>query len=393
MKRFPIDHFTDCIAEQEREMAKQELMALAHEGGKYDLEFTIKPADGSPLRLTHSLGILETDAQGRKLMVLGFVEDITARRRAEVRLQLAANVFAHAREGMTVTDPDGTIIDINPAFTRITGYSREEVLGQNPRILQSGRQTKEFYVALWRDLLADGYWSGEIWNKRKNGEIYPELLTISAVTDVQGNVSQYVGLFTDITVRRQTEDKVHQLAYFDPLTQLPNRRLLMDRLAQALAANQRSAAFGALMYLDLDNFKPLNDQHGHGAGDLLLVEVARRLKACVRAVDTVSRIGGDEFVVLLVDLTTDHAHAVEQAKKLAEKIRFSLAEPYLLPVSNKSESIEHHSSASIGVVLIEPQHRSVEGLLKWVDAAMYLAKEEGRNRVNFIHERRAQQRP
>jgi diguanylate cyclase (GGDEF)-like protein len=169
--------------------------------------------------------------------------------------------------------------------------------------------------------------------------------------------------------------------------------LLLDRLEQALAANQRSEGFGALMFLDLDNFKPLNDQHGHGAGDLLLLEVARRLKACVRGVDTVSRIGGDEFVVLLGELAADQAQAAEQASKLAEKVRFSLAEPYLLPVSNNAEAIKHHCSASIGVVLIEPQHKSVEGLLKWADAAMYLAKEEGRNRVIFMIERRTEQRP
>ncbi|MFZ4481564.1 MAG: diguanylate cyclase domain-containing protein, partial [Rhodoferax sp.] len=197
----------------------------------------------------------------------------------------------------------------------------------------------------------------------------------------------------DDTHNKELQEQVRQLAFIDPLTELPNRRLLLDRLEQALAANQRSEGFGALVYLDLDNFKPLNDQHGHGAGDLLLVEVAHRLRSCVRAVDTVSRIGGDEFVVLLGDLTPDRAQAADQANKLAEKIRVALAEPYLLPVSNNSEAIKHHCSASIGVVLIEPQHKSVEGLLKWADAAMYLAKEEGRNRVNFMVERRAQQRP
>ena len=267
----PIDRFQACIAEQDRQRVHQSLLGLINEGGKYDLEFTVIPHDGSPAKITHSVAILETDAQGKPLRVLGFVQDITK--------------------------------------------------------------------------------------------------------------------------TRMMEERVRQLAFLDPLTSLPNRRLLLDRMGQALAANRRSEAFGALIYLDLDNFKPLNDQHGHGAGDMLLMEVALRLNSCVRAVDTVSRIGGDEFVVLLGDLAGQRARAAEQANNLAEKIRVALARPYLLPGGIESEAIEHRCSASIGVVLIEPQHQSVEGLLKWADAAMYRAKEEGRNRITFMVERRAQQRP
>ena len=200
------------------------------------------------------------------------------------------------------------------------------------------------------------------------------------------------GFIQDITERKQMEETVRQLAFHDALTGLPNRRLLLDRLEQALTANQRNESFGALMFLDLDNFKPLNDQHGHGAGDLLLVEVAHRLRECVRAVDTVSRIGGDEFVVLVCGLTTNQTQSAEQANRLAEKICASLAQPYLLQSGSELGEIEHHCSASIGAVLIEPQHQSVEGLLKWADATMYRAKAEGRNRVNFMVERRAQQR-
>jgi diguanylate cyclase (GGDEF)-like protein/PAS domain S-box-containing protein len=200
------------------------------------------------------------------------------------------------------------------------------------------------------------------------------------------------GFIQDITERKQMEDKVRQLAFHDALTGLPNRRLLLDRLEQALVASQRNESFGALMFLDLDNFKPLNDQHGHGAGDLLLVEVAHRLRECVRAVDTVARIGGDEFVVLVCGLTTNQTQSTEQAKTLAEKICVSLAQPYLLQSGSELGTIEHYCSASIGVVLIEPQHQSVEGLLKWADATMYRAKAEGRNRVTFMRERRAIQR-
>ncbi len=213
------------------------------------------------------------------------------------------------------------------------------------------------------------------------------------ILGVDGSVVEILGVTRDISERKRAEELIRELAYYDTLTSLPNRRLLLDRLAQAMAAGTRSDRSGALMFMDLDNFKSLNDQHGHAAGDLLLVEVGRRLKACVRAVDTVSRIGGDEFVVLLCDLTPDQAEAADQANKLAEKIRVSLAAPYVLPVSNNSESIEHHCSASIGVVLIEPQHQSVEGLLRWADAAMYIAKAGGRNRITLMVERRAQQRP
>ena len=356
-------------------------------GEPFDIESAIITAKGHR-RDVHIVG--KPDLEHRR--IYGFIQDITERKKAQARLQLAANVFSHAREGITITDPDGNIIDINPAFTRITGYSREEVLGQNPRILQAGRQNKEFYVAMWRDLLAGGHWSGDIWNKRKNGEIYPELLTISAVKDAQGNVLQYVALFADITVRHQMEDKVKQLAFVDPLTKLPNRRTLSDRLTQAMASSKRSGRFGALMVLDLDNFKPLNDAHGHAAGDLLLEAVAARMLACVREVDTVARIGGDEFVVLLSELDPDRTESIAQAELIAEKIRHALAIPYSLSVPRdglEATAVEHRCSASIGVVLYSNHEASQDELLRWADAAMYQAKAEGRN---AIHRHEADQR-
>jgi diguanylate cyclase (GGDEF)-like protein len=196
----------------------------------------------------------------------------------------------------------------------------------------------------------------------------------------------------EIDQRKQMEDQVRQLAFHDTLTNLPNRRLLMDRLAQAMAVGKRSDSFGALMFMDLDNFKPLNDQRGHAVGDLLLVEVARRLTACVRATDTVSRVGGDEFVVLLCDLTTDQVAAAELANKLAEKVRVSLSQAYRLPGGNEATTIEHYCSASIGVVLFSKEHQDLDNLLKWADATMYRSKKEGRNRISFMTERRAEQR-
>ena len=350
-----------------------------------DFVYCLVRPDGEQ-RWTETFMEAEFDPEGSPMRFFGVAKDITEQRVARATLQLTANVFNHAREGVTITDADGSIIDVNAAFTRITGYSREEVLGQNPRILQSGRQTKEFYVALWRDLLASDHWSGEIWNKRKNGEIYPELLNISAVKDAQGNVGQYVGLFTDITVRRQMEDKVHQMAFFDPLTRLPNRRTLSDRLGQTMASSKRSGRYGALMVLDLDNFKPLNDAHGHAAGDLLLEAVAGRMMACVREVDTVARIGGDEFVVLLSELDTDRSESMAQAGLIAEKIRLALAAPYSLPLTRQGQeasAVEHRCTASIGVVLFLNHEASQEDILRWADAAMYQAKAAGRNAIRF----------
>ena len=214
--------------------------------------------------------------------------NISARQQAEEKLQLYASVFSYAREAIMITDIEGTILDVNESFTRITGYSREEAVGQNPRILKSDRQDKEFYVAMWRDLIQTGHWSSEIWNKRKSGEVYPQLLTISAAPDAQGIVRQYVALFSDITARKQVDDQIRQLAFLDPLTRLPNRRMLNDRLSQAIAASKRSGRYAAVMALDLDNFKRINDAHGHAAGDLLLIEVARRITSCVREVEPAS---------------------------------------------------------------------------------------------------------
>ena len=438
--------------------------------------------------------------------------DITEIKRAEDALRLAASVFTHAREGISITDTGGTIIDVNDAFTRITGYGRDEVLGKNSRILQSGRHGKEFYQAMWSDLLEKGHWSGELWNRNKWGEEFVEKLTISAVHDESGSVRNYVALFSDVTQRRKmenklensenairmlfklspigmamvdhasgrflevndsvlaatgyteeeflnlnfwditpkeyeaqeleqirelnengrfgpnekeyirkdgsrypisisgssftdangrsvvwgviediserksAENKIRYLAFYDLLTNLPNRRLLHDRLRQTLAASRRHSWYGALMFLDLDNFKPLNDRRGHEAGDLLLKEVAKRLMACVRGVDSVARFGGDEFVVLLGEMGESAGDAAAQAGVVAEKIRTALAEPYLLTIQQDGAAgleIEHRCSASIGVVMFGNDEASEDDILKWADAAMYQAKDAGRNAIRF----------
>jgi len=333
---------------------------------------------------------ITTNAEGDGDM-FAFVRDISERKLAQLRLELSASVFSHAHEGISISDVHGHILDVNDTFCQITGYSRAEVIGKHTRLLKSDRQDGSFYAALWKALLINGHWSGEIWNRRKNGNIYPVLLTISAVRDGRGVTRQYVALFSDISARKANEDRVRQLAFFDALTELPNRRLLSDRLTQILLTNKRSGHFGAVLFLDLDNFKPLNDTHGHAVGDLLLIEVARRLKANVREVDTVARLGGDEFVVLLSKLDLTQKESQTQAMAIADKIRQAIAEVYRLsrssdPAGAVHPLVEHHCTASIGVAVFDPSQTDQEEILHQADEAMYRAKEIGRNQV-VLHTR------
>jgi diguanylate cyclase (GGDEF)-like protein/PAS domain S-box-containing protein len=326
------------------------------------------------------------NAQGQVEQFIGITRDITEHKQMEEKLGLAASVFTHLREGIIITDVTGLIVDVNDAFTRITGYQREEAVGENPRLLHSDRQDHSVYATLWKDLQDKGPWAGELWGRRKCGEVYAESLKISTVRDQQGRVKNYVGIFSDISDRKALEEKLHLLAFYDSLTNLPNRRLLDDRLRQAMLASKRCDQYGALMFLDLDNFKKVNDLHGHDVGDLLLIEVARRLSSCVREVDTVARLGGDEFVVLLNQLDTDKALASRYALGVAEKIRTIVAIPHHLTaaeVGHGETALENHCSASIGVVMFGPHEASKTEIMKWADAAMYLAKNAGRNSVQF----------
>ncbi|WP_190272132.1 bifunctional diguanylate cyclase/phosphodiesterase [Sideroxydans lithotrophicus] len=303
--------------------------------------------------------------------------DITERKKIEVEIQIAATAF-EAQEGMLITDADRNILRVNRAFTDITGYSAEEVIGKNPRILSSGLHDSHFYAAMWNTLVATGAWKGEIWNKRKNGEVYPERLAITAVKDARGVVINYVASLSDITLHKAAEDEIRSLAFFDPLTGLPNRRLLMDRLQQALVASSRSGKAGALLFLDLDNFKNLNDTLGHDIGDLLLQQVAQRLKNCVREGDTVARIGGDEFVVMLEDLSAESIEAASQTEAVGWKIISTLNKPYHL------EKFEVHSTPSIGATLFDSRPQIIDDLFKQADIAMYQAKKAGRNTMRFF---------
>lgn len=292
-------------------------------------------------------------------------------------LRLAAVTF-NSQEGILVTDANRIILKVNQAFTDVTGYTSEEVVGKTPSILNSGRQDNEFYRRMFEALDRNSCWQGEIWNRRKNGEIYPEFLAITAVRDTNSNTTHYVGVFNDISKSKAAADEIRQLAFYDPLTGLPNRRLLLDRLQQALASSSRSGMEGALLFIDLDNFKTLNDTLGHDMGDLLLEQAAQRLLSCVREEDTVARLGGDEFVVMLKDLSNEPIVAAEKTEAVGQKILVSLNHPYQLAAHM------YLNSPSIGATLFGVSNQSQEELLKQADIAMYQAKKDGRNTLRFF---------
>lgn len=319
------------------------------------------------------------DEAGALIGVLGVSRDITERQRAEQQLRIAAIAF-QSQEAITVTDSRSVILDVNRSFTSMTGYTAEEAIGQTPRLLQSGRHDAAFYAAMWHAVTTQGSWDGEVWNRRKNGDIYPVHLTITAVRNTHGQVTHYVGASTDITLSKLAEDEIKNLAFYDTLTQLPNRRLLLDRLGHALSASQRSGQSGAVLFLDLDSFKSLNDTLGHDVGDLLLQQVALRLRACVRESDTVARLGGDEFVVLLEGLSGPEIDYAAQVEATADKMLQTLSAPYQLGTRSC------HSSSSIGITLFGRTQAGVcvEDLLKQADIAMYQAKTAGRNTQRFF---------
>ncbi|MDD4928794.1 MAG: PAS domain S-box protein [Gallionella sp.] len=306
-----------------------------------------------------------------------FCHDITQRKIAEQAIRIAAATF-ETHDGILITDAKGHILRVNRAFTGITGYTAEEAIGQNPRFMKSGRHDRRFYVEMWQQLRHAGVWSGEIWDKRKNGEIYPKWMTISAVKNELHETTQYVAIFSDITERKRADEEIRNLAFYDPLTQLPNRRLLIERLCAALPTSARHCDYGAVMFIDLDRFKTLNDTLGHDCGDLMLIEVARRIKSCVREMDTVARLGGDEFVVLIEGASTKKPDAYDKICTIAEKIREALTQPYRL------KDHLHHSSPSIGVTLFHGNEVTADNLLQHADLAMYQVKNNGRNAVCFF---------
>ncbi len=315
----------------------------------------------------------EFDSDGEVVGALAIGHDITARKRAEEKLRLAASVFTNTNEGIIVTSADNLIIDVNDSFTRITGYTREEVIGKNPKLLSSQRQPPGFYAELWRNLQQTGHWVGEIWNRRKNGEEYPEWQTISVVNDEQGRLSHYVAVFSDITLIKKQEQQLQRIAHHDALTGLPNRLLFLDRLKQAEAQVRRTGSLLAVCYGDLDGFKPVNDRYGHEAGDVVLVMIGKRMQECVRSGDTVGRIGGDEFVILLMNL-----EGLEECEMVLTRLLDEVAQP--IQLEGHSVSV----SASLGVALFPQDDADPDLLLRHADQAMYQAKRRGKGIIRFF---------
>ncbi|WP_187358730.1 putative bifunctional diguanylate cyclase/phosphodiesterase [Pseudoduganella aquatica] len=356
--------------------------AEAHEGieavlagakARFETEYRLQTEEGERW---FSICATPLDAEWRGAVVAH--ADITARRQSEAKLRIAAIAF-DSPEGMMVTDAAGVILQVNQSFTRITGYTSAEVVGHKPCVLSSGRHDAEFYRAMWSAIGMHGRWQGEIWNRRKNGEVYPELLNIAAVRDAGGAVTHYVASLSDITLSKAASDEIKNLAFYDPLTHLPNRRMLVERLAQALPAAYTSGHCGALMLIDLDNFKTINETLGHSKGDMLLQQAAARLHACLRQGDTVARLGGDEFVVLIEGLSGQPREAAARSEALAAKLAAALNRPYTLGAH------QCHSTPSIGITLFHAGLRQQpEELLMQADIAMYQAKEAGRNGMRFF---------
>ncbi len=339
-------------------------------GAPEHFEVAYALADGRRLDLEVTASRIEYDGDAYYCAI---AHDISERKRAEWELRLSAKVFDNAAEGMVVTNERNRIVAVNDAFCRITGYDREEVIGADPAMLGSGRQDPAFYAAMWAQLCDTGHWAGEIWNRRKSGEIYPEWLSIKAVRNEAGEIVNYIAAFSDITEIRAQEERIRHLAQYDFLTDLPNRALLRDRLERAILAAGRHGKRVGLLFVDLDRFKTINDSLGHAAGDRLLCEVAARLLETVRSSDTVSRQGGDEFVILVGDL--DHP---EGAGAVAGKVLRAMAEPFHI------DGHELRVTPSIGIAVHPEDGQTIDALLKSADMAMYAAKEAGRATYQFF---------
>ena len=315
----------------------------------------------------------EEEVQVVRIIVNAFARSIR-RHELNEQLELASVVFRNAHEGIFVADRTGTILDVNPTFSEITGFTRDEAVGQPLGILTAGLQGVGYHPGMWAAIADDGHWSGEMWNRRKDGSLFLERLTLSGVTGVDGEIDQYVGVFADITLIKQQEERLEQMAYYDPLTKLPNRTLLAHRMQQALSQTIRADSMMAVCYLDLDRFKPVNDEHGHEIGDRLLVEVAHRLSAALRAGDTVARLGGDEFVLILPHLASE-----DDCRTLIERLQRRIAQPFEL-VDGQSVEI----GASIGIRLVPPADADPDTLLRQADQALYAAKQEGSGHAHFF---------
>jgi diguanylate cyclase (GGDEF)-like protein/PAS domain S-box-containing protein len=370
--------FSRFVTSEDKDRYHHLFVSLMQHDERQACELALLRGDGSTFQA--HLDCLRAVAGDKPPVARITLIDVTERNRAEVELRIAAAAF-ESQEGMFVADAKRVILRINQAFSAITGFTVKEAVGQTTRLLKSDRHDEIFSATMWGNVNRTGAWSGEIWNRQKNGEVSPRWLTITAVRGSDGSITHYVGTLVDITQRKADEAKIENLAFYDPLTQLPNRRLLVDRLRQALVICVRSKQLGAVLFIDLDDFKTLNDTQGHDVGDQLLHQVARRLLTCVRASDTVARLGGDEFVVMLEGLSRSSQEAATKAEAVGEKILAALAPSYLLA------GHEYHGTGSVGGTLFSDHGETADELLKRADLAMYQAKAAGRNILRFFDPR------
>ena len=368
-------HYQDVLSEPMARQLEAALQEINRTGRPTSYDYRLE-VNGMTRHFSTVLSPLVDHGQG-KGGALAVVCDVTESRAAEAQLRIAATAF-ETHLGMLITDAEGTILRVNDTFSRITGYAESEVVGQHTRLLGSGLHDAAFYASLWARAARDGSWQGEVWSRRRSGEVYPEWLTISAVRDGAGTLTHYVITFSDLTERKAAEHEIHQLAFYDPLTGLPNRRLLMDRLDGALKESCRSGLFGALLFLDLDHFKRVNDSFGHHAGDQLLQRIAERFGDALRDTDTLARLGGDEFALLLLDLGQEAEDAAELAARVAKKLLAELESP----VSLGDESLT--VTASIGITLFHDQGFTLDEILQQADMALFQAKDAGRNTLSFF---------
>lgn len=351
----------------DRERGDSEVQAMLHDGKQIEIDFRVHQPSGNVFHIKSMVTVFRNDA-GKLIRIDGTNVDFTELKLSDEKLKLAASVFTYAREGIIITDPAGNILDVNGMFTTITGYSRQEVLGKNPRILKSGVHPPKFYTEIWKTLAEKEHWSGEIWNRRKNGEVYPEALSISLVRDSTDIITHHVALFSDISHIVDQQKKLEEMAHFDPLTHLPNRTLLRERLSSAKRQCQRSKESLAVLFIDLDGFKAINDINGHDAGDELLITLSHRMRGTLRENDTLARIGGDEFVAVLTGLENK-----DNCKSILE--RLLLATSDTVTVGKTSLQV----SASIGVTFYPQDNSDSDLLIRHADQAMYEAKKAGKN--------------
>ena len=365
----PMSHF---IVHEHQDAYYQLLKQALATDETQTFELRLLNADKQPFWAHWVVNAAQDDTGATVLRIV--MSDVSARRMAEERLQLAASVFANAREGIMITDTQAHIVEVNDAFTHITGFSRQEVLGNNPRMLSSGRQSKAFYQSLWQDLTHKGHWYGELWNRRKNGEVYAELQTITTVRNAQNQPTHYVALFSDISTYKAHQTQLEHLAHYDLLTNLPNRALLSDRMRQSMAQTVRRADLLGVAYIDLDSFKTVNDTFGHEVGDQLLIALSARMKESLREGDTLARMGGDEFVAVLTELPD-----VATCLPMLTRLLAAAAQP--VQIGN----VLHQVSASLGVTFY-PQADFMEAdqLLRQADQAMYQAKQAGKNHYHLF---------